>query len=58
MANVRPIVGADCRCDRTIVTMSGTRTFFIYNTPPLGPETTGTEFAHYGAAEVKDTESF
>ncbi len=40
--------------DVLISTLPVTRSFFIYITPPFGPESTGVDYSYYGHPEVRD----
>ena len=40
--------------DNLISTLPVTRTFYTYNTPPLGPESTGIDYSFYGYPAVRD----
>ncbi len=40
--------------DSLITTLPVTRTFFMYNTPPFGPESTGIDYTYYGYPAVRD----
>ena len=43
--------------DQIINSLPMTRTFFIYNTPPRGPESTALEYMYYGHPSVRDLQT-